>query len=542
MGSLSKPFWKDVVAEKRAIRDAAIHKYLPASKEPALPLLPGDILPYTSEDVRSITTIDELSVLQERIGTGEWSAEMVISAYIKRAASVHEVTNCFTEVLFDEAYEHARKLDEYYKKNGRVMGPFHGVPVTVKDQFNVKGVDSTLGYVGRVGNPATEDAAIVQILRAQGAVILGKTNVPQSVMWCETENPLFGLTTHPRNPAFTPGGSTGGEGVLLSTHSTMIGWGTDIGGSVRIPAAHNGVYGLRPSSGRLPYYGVPVSTEGQEHVHSVVGPMTRSMAALKSVTKAVIDAEPWNMDPRCHPIPWREEVYRDIQSRPLVIGVMLDDGVVKVHPPIERAIRQVVAKLEAAGHEIVQWQPSGHQEVVDVLDAYYTADGGHDVRIAIEAGGEPFIPHVEALVNRGKAISVFEYWQLNRRKLAALKTYLDKWTATRGPSGRIVDVLLTPVAPNVAVPHTKSKWVGYTKVWNVLDYTALAFPATTVRKDIDVMPENYVPRNDQDAWNWGVYDKDASDEMPVGLQIVGRRLEEEKVLGAAQVIDALLKL
>jgi Asp-tRNA(Asn)/Glu-tRNA(Gln) amidotransferase A subunit family amidase len=132
--------------------------------------------------VRNITAIDELSVLQERIRTGEWSAVAVTLAYVQRAAIVHEATNCFTEVLFDEALEHAQELDEYYKKNGRIIGPFHGIPITVKDQFDVEGVDTTLGYVGRAGNPATEDAAIVQILRAQGAVVLGKTNLPQSIM------------------------------------------------------------------------------------------------------------------------------------------------------------------------------------------------------------------------------------------------------------------------------------------------------------------------------------------------------------------------
>ena len=269
--------------------------------------------------------------------------------------------------------------------------------------------------------------------------------------------------------------------------------------------------------------------------------MTRTLSALKAVTQAIIDAEPWHIDPRCHPLPWREEVYQEIQSRPLAIGVMFDDGVVKVHPPIERALREVVAKLEAAGHEVVQWQPSGHQELVDILDAYYTSDGGHDIRVAVEAGGEPFIPHVEALINRGKAISVFEYWQLNQRKLAATKAYLDKWAATHAPSGRIIDVLLTPISPATAVPHTKSKWVGYTKVWNVLDYTALAFPASTVNKQVDILPENYTPRNAQDEWNWAVYDKDASDGLPVGLQIVGRRLEEETVLGAAKVVETVLK-
>lgn len=352
---------------------------------------------------------------------------------------------------------------------------------------------------------------------------------------------MFGCTTNPRNAAFTPGGSTGGEGALLAANGSMIGWGTDLGGSVRIPATHNGLYGLRPSNGRLPYYGVPVSIEGQEHVPSVVGPLTRTLAAMKTVTKAIIDAEPWNIDPRCHPFPWREDRYQEIQSRPLVIGVMVDDGVVKVHPPIERALRETVAKLEAAGHEIVQWHPSGHQELVDIMDAYYTADGGHDIRTAVQAGGEPFIPHIWKLINRGTAISVFDYWQLNNRKVAASKAYLDKWATTRGLSGRVVDILLTPVAPHAAVPHTKTRWVGYTKVWNVLDYTALVFPATTVQKDIDIMSEDYAPRNNEDAWNWGIYDKDASDGMPVGLQIVGRRLEEEKVLGAAKVIDALLK-
>jgi Asp-tRNA(Asn)/Glu-tRNA(Gln) amidotransferase A subunit family amidase len=225
----------------------------------------------------------------------------------------------------------------------------------------------------------------------------------------------------------------------------------------------------------------------------------------------------------------------------MVIGVMVDDGVVKVHPPIERAMKEVVAKLKTAGHEIVQWQASGHQEIIDILDAYYTADGGHDIRIAVQEGGEPFIPHVEALINRGKAISVFDYWQLNRRKLAASKAYLDKWATTCGPSGRVVDILLTPVAPNTAVPHKSSRWVGYTKVWNVLDYTALTFPATTTQYDVDLLPDGYEPRNELDSWNWGIYDKDASDGMPVGLQIVGRKLEEEKVLGAAKVVESVMR-
>ena len=184
MASTSRPFWKDVVSQKRATRDAAIKKHLPKSKQPALSVIANEIIPYTSEDVKSVTSIDELSILQARLRTGDWTATQVITAYTQRAASIHVAVNCFTEVLFDQALEQARVLDEYYKKNGKVIGPFHGIPVTVKDQFDVKGVDTTLGYVGRAGNPATDDAAILQILKAQGAVVLGKTNLPQSIMVC----------------------------------------------------------------------------------------------------------------------------------------------------------------------------------------------------------------------------------------------------------------------------------------------------------------------------------------------------------------------
>lgn len=143
------------------------------------------------------------------------------------------------------------------------MGPLHGVPITLKDQFDVEGYDSTIGYVSRTLRPAKEDAALVRILNDLGAVIIAKTNLPQSIMvmsplqviytsyshiqWCETENPIWGLTVNPLNKAFTPGGSSGGEGALLALHGSIIGYGTDLGGSVRIPSHINGLYGLKPT-------------------------------------------------------------------------------------------------------------------------------------------------------------------------------------------------------------------------------------------------------------------------------------------------------
>lgn len=110
-----------------------------------------------------------------------------------------------------------------------------------------------------------------------------------------------------------------------------------------------------------------MSIEGQDYVPSVIGPMTRSFNSLSYITKAVIEAEPWRLDPKCLPIPWRESVYQEARERALVIGIMADDGVVKVHPPIERVLKEMAEKLRAAGHEIVNWTAEGHAEYISIM-------------------------------------------------------------------------------------------------------------------------------------------------------------------------------
>ncbi|KAF2836191.1 amidase [Patellaria atrata CBS 101060] len=482
----------------------------------------------SEEDVTAIANVAEL---YHKLESGQLTASEVARAYIQN----------LTEVLFDDAIVKARELDVEFCKYGKTVGPLHGIPMTLKDQFNVKDYDSTIGYVGRAFKPAKDDAVLVKLLREMGAVIIAKTNLPQSIMWCETENPLWGLTVHPKDPDFTPGGSTGGEGALLALNGSLVGWGTDIGGSIRIPAHMLGLYGLKPSSGRLPYQDVAVSTEGQEHVPSVIGPLARSLSSIHLVTKAVINSCPWKLDPKCCPLPWREAMYDEVKSRPLVIGLLLDDGVVKVHPPIERVLKEVAAKLKQAGHEIINWDPAdNHRECIEIM----VSDGGEDIRREVQAGGEPFIPHVEALVNKGKPISVYEYWQLNKRKLAAQKRYMDKWNSMRSLiTGREVDILLMPTMSHSAVPHRRCRWVGYTKIWNFLDYSTVVIPSGDVSKELDPGNEiqsSYVPRNDLDRWNWETYDIEKMDGMAISVQIVGRRLEEEKVLGVAQVIDDII--
>lgn len=151
------------------------------------------------------------------------------------------------------------------------------------------------------------------------------------------------------------------------------------------------------------------------------------------------------------------------------------------------------------------------------------------------------MPQIKSLVDRGNPISVYSYWQLNKRKVAAQNAYHDMWNAARSSSGQHVDVLLVPTMPHTAVPHGSCRWTGYTKVFNFLDYTALAFPAGKANKELDEKYNvKYDARNEIDAWNWGLYDGLAMEGRDVGLQLVGRRFEEEKVLGAMTQIKKLL--
>ncbi|EFX04898.1 acetamidase [Grosmannia clavigera kw1407] len=520
--------WEEVVARKQ--------------KQRAEALTPFAAFPTCD----AITDEDDVATLAASIVSGKLTSEAVTRAYIARAYAAHEKTNCLTEVFFADALKQAVELDRHLTAHGKPVGPLHGVPVTLKDQFDVQGYDSTIGYVGRAFAPAEADSVLVAILKSLGAVILAKTNLPQSIMpqWCETENAMFGLTVNPVDKTYTPGGSTGGESALLASHGSILGWGTDIGGSIRIPSHMLGLYGLKPSSARLPYRGVPVSTDGQEHVPSSVGPLARSLDSIRLAMEFVIGQRPWDKDARCAPLPWRTSMYDDVLNRPLVFGVLRYDGVVRPHPPIARVLDETVEKLRAAGHVIVEWDASLHAELIAVMDAFYSADGGEDVRRDVALGGEPFIPHVARLVDRGPAISVYAYWQLNRRKMALQQAYLDRWVATA------CDAVLMPPMPHTAVPHRSCGWVGYTKVWNVLDYPALVLPAgTAAPKDLDAPWDGdsrpLLSGHPMDAANRAIWAEHgarmAALRLPVDVQVVCRKLEEEKVLGIGRVVDEVLR-
>lgn len=259
-------------------------------------------------------------------------------------------------MLFAEGLERAKYLDDYLEKNGTVVGPLHGLPLSLKDNFITAPHPASIGLAVYANEPTEKDALLVTMLRDLGAVFYVKTNVPTAMMMNETNNNIWGETRNPIHKGLSPGGSSGGEGALIAIKASPLGVGTDIGGSIRIPSAFCHLYGLKPSFGRFSTAGGQPGIPGQDFIYSVCGPMSRSLQSVRLFCEAVCSeqAAPWNLDPKIVPIPWRRNVIQP-PGRKLKLGLLRHDGRVTPHPPVERALEIVRKVLTDAGHEVFDW-------------------------------------------------------------------------------------------------------------------------------------------------------------------------------------------
>ncbi|KAH7136309.1 acetamidase [Dactylonectria macrodidyma] len=483
---------------------------------------------FTAEEL-DITALTAAELVVE-LAAGQLKSEDVTRAFCKRAAAAHQLTNCLAETCFDRAITMARELDAHLARTGTPVGPLHGLPISLKDNFNLRGLDATVGFASHVGYPAKSDSALAALLEAQGAVFYVKTNVPTAMMIAESVNNVFGRTVNPRNRKTTSGGSSGGESALIVMKGSPLGVGSDIGGSLRIPAACTGLFTLRPSAGRFPVRNCRSGMPGQEAVQSVNGPLARTLHDVELYSKAVIDAQPWLRDPKCLPIPWRAA---SVPPK-LKIAVMWHDGMVKPTAPVARALRETVEKLKAAGHELIDWDPVDQQQGNDLLARMFVADGGLAIRKELERTGEPFRPEMEAYAV-AKELGTYEMWQLHLERTEFQNRYLDRWSKAG------IDALLCPTIPFNTVKHGKFQHVGYTGVYNVLDYSAISFATgLTVDKSVDRMDPNYEPLGPTCKSINEEFDVDVMHGLPISLQLVAGRLEEEKVISIGkQVLEVL---
>ncbi|CAE6440491.1 unnamed protein product [Rhizoctonia solani] len=523
-------------------------------------------IPYKCDllDPLELEITDTLDVQQllEKLRTGAWSSVQVTRAFYKRAIVAHQTTNCLTEIFVQRALGRAREMDQYLKEHGKPKGPLHGLPISLKDQFTMKGLETVNGYVANIGDFATEDCVLVDILYELGAVPFTRTNVPQTLMWGETYNNVFGRTLNPYDLRLTSGGSSGGEGALIAMKGSPLGVGTDIGGSIRIPSAMCGLYGLRPSCCRFPYYGARNTMEGQESVMSVLGPMSNSLSGLKIFSKAIIDSRPWLRDPLCIRKAWDQEAYELVEhggpGSKKCFAMLYDDGLVKPHPPVFRAMEMMRNALLAAGHEVIQWENRRHEDLFyNVEKQIFLADGDEDFKRECAKSGEPRIqtmdpdlyshelhnPETNKGVHLIEPLSVWQLWQLHKEKRELRKEYLDHWQATfsRTTTGRPVDAVISPAVPYAATPHGKNSSPFYTSLWNGVDYTVGIMPVTFVDPTVDkpVPPHEFYSDDDREIYH--MYDPEVFKGAPIGLQIVGQRLEEEAVLAMMSEVEEALR-
>ncbi|KAL1405329.1 hypothetical protein Q8F55_008958 [Vanrija albida] len=544
--------WEDVAAAKQAARDALIPDAWRLPKE-TLDNLPKNVLDVPRKS--GILTERELEItettaprLVEALIARKYTSVEVTTAFSKRAAIAHQLTNCLTEIFFEKGLAAAKAIDDEYAQTGKPKGPLHGLPISIKDCLNVPGYDSTIGIVKFANKPKTEDeeAQLVKILRNAGAVLYVKTNVPTGMLAIETVNNVWGLTPNPYNTDYGSGGSSGGEGALLALRGAPLGVGTDIGGSIRVPAAVNGLYGLKPAGGRFTSLGVVAGLPGQESVKSTTGPMAVDLESLTLWSKVVVDSKPWEVDPATFNIPWRTI---ELPEK-LAFGLIIDNGLVRPTPSVERVLRETKAALEAAGHKVIEYTPFDAAQANQLLLRLLGADGANGLYQLLRAGEypEPWPPGFELLEGvyqkfKDNPPTVGQLWQSQADRSAYLRKLLEGWTGSKEQTGtgRPFDGVIAATLPNPAHTHHKANYSGYTNLWNVADFTGVTFPAG-VSKKTDTKPEDFEARNDFEKAAWADYNAEGLDGIPIGLQLLTTRHQEELGLKLTQVVvDALNK-
>ncbi|KAL8377494.1 hypothetical protein RB595_008257 [Gaeumannomyces hyphopodioides] len=395
------------------------------------------------------------------------------------------------------------------------------------DQFWLKGVDSTIGYVASADKPAAEDSTVVQLLRDSGAVFYAKSNVPTTLTSGETVNGLFGRTVNPRNRTLSPGGSSGGEAALVTFRASFLGVGTDIGGSVRHPCSFTGLYGLRPSHGRVPHRRVPTTyAAGQTDVlRPSVGPLCRSPDDVRLFMATLAALQPWRLDPLCLHLPWRVDQER-LPPR-LCFGLSYGDGVVAPTPPLRRALDMVRARLLAAGHGVIEHTAHEIREADEIIGRMsWTAEGNGGDEFPRRGADRPGELSMSSSSSSGaaglkgggwfgagaggltapptqvvRAQTVSETWQNQQARSLLFRKWSDRWerTAARpGANGRVMDALIMPSTPFPAVRHERGLPWHYGQLSPLLDLTTGVFPVTKVDLVKDVVPPDWRPISDKD--------------------------------------------
>ncbi|MDP9469704.1 MAG: amidase [Chloroflexota bacterium] len=466
---------------------------------------PRDPVGITSDTDLCAVSATELAAAYR---TRRLSPVEVTEAVLARIERVDPVLNAFVTVTTDLARATAREA-EFAFASGSVRGPLDGVPVTIKDLVPTKGVRTTSGSHIYADHIPTEDAPIVERLRAGGAVILGKTTVPEFGWKSPTTSPLLGPTRNPWNPERTSAGSSGGAGVAVATGMGPLATGSDGGGSIRQPASFCGVVGLKPTFGLVPNY-----PPGSVETFGADGPMSRTVRDAAALLRLMAGYDP--RDPLSVPAPTVDYVAAcDGDLRGRRIAWSQDLGYAAVDPEVRAICEAAVDRFGDLGCEIETADPGWTDPYELFHTLFYGLVGGAVDRFLPEWTGR-LDPGLEQIVEIGRNLTAFDVAQANLARNELRQTaqrFFERF-----------DLLLTPTMtlppfpigidfpPEVGgKPVTGMQWTAFTFPFNLTGQPAASVPAGWTR-----------------------------DGLPVGLQVVGRRWEDALVLRACAAFEAVL--
>ncbi|XP_039175879.1 fatty-acid amide hydrolase 1-like [Crotalus tigris] len=497
-----------------------------------------------------------LPELCQKLKDGSLTPESVVYTYVDKALRVTADVNCITDYIAEES-----QLLRMNSEGGK--GLLYGVPVSIKDSINCKGSDTTLGFVKRLFQPAAEDAVIVQVLKHQGAIPFVKTNVPQSLLSYDCSNPIFGPTVHPLDHTKSPGGSSGGEGSLIKSGGSILGIGTDLGGSIRNPSGFCGICGLKTTSNRISKKGITPCIPGQRTVSVGVGPMARDVDSLALCLKALLCKKMFHLDPTVPPLPFNDQVYTS--SRPLRIGYHETNSHSMPSPSVRRAVLETKELLERNGHVLVPFEPHHVAHFISNFGgASLFSDDGATVLQSFE--GEPVDPNLKRTVlmlklpywirrflawiispiairqsiilSNMRERSVKELWKDHLEIEEYCREFTEEWKRLE------LDVLLCPaIGPAFKsgsferVPEASSNYILY----NLLDFPAGVVPVTTVTKEDEEELKNFKGHyNDLGDKLFAKAVKE-SVGLPVAVQCVALPWQEELCLQFMKEVEKLTR-
>jgi amidase len=423
------------------------------------------------------------SAMARAVALGEVGAEELLLAQLARLAEVDAVVHAIVHLDVDGARRAARAADARRASRGS-LGGLHGVPITVKDWIDVRGLPCSGGEVARLGRIAPADATAVARLRAAGAIVLGKTNVGE-------RSEAFGATLNPHDPTRTPTGSSSGEAALVAAAGSALGLGSDSGGSLRQPAHACGCVALRPTTGRVPLTGhVPVITPMLDP-RTVIGPIARRVEDLVLALRLL--EGPDHVDPSVVPMPLG--VPTEVDLRGLRVAWWDEQPDCDPTADTRRTVAAAALWLEAAGATVVAARPAGLDRVYPLTRAYWSLPESDDADVWMPPATA--VSDAAAAVVDGAAVQRFRFeWDVFRRDMAR---FMGSY-----------DAVLTPVAARTAVRHGEPTG----SIAPTLTFSLTGQPAVTVPCGRD------------------------GDGLPIGVQVAARVGRDDVALALAAALEA----